>query len=169
VALLHRSPTLPGSQRARLALAAGDGVLAAAPLTGDRWAVATRRALYLLDDESVERWSWSQVDHGSLDAESGRLTVRLVTGTTVDLPLAARTGRTFAAAFRERVQSSVVRATEVAVPGAGTVQIAVRRDEDGRLFTQVLGDERVDLTRPEVAGPVDEAEQRLREAVGLPI
>jgi hypothetical protein len=169
VALLHRSPALPASQRARLALATGDDVLAAAPLTDERWAVATRRALYLLADQKVGRWSWSQVDHGSLDAESGRLSVRLVTGSTVELPLSAGTGRRFAATFRERVQSSVVRAIELTVPDAGKVQVAIRRDEDGRLFSQVLGDARVDLSRPEVAGPVDEAEQRLREAVGLPI
>lgn len=142
-------------------------MLAATPLTDGRWAVASARALYVLAQEAVRRWPWAELDHGSLDDE-GRLEVRLVSGSSFELTLLVGSARGFAAAFRERVQASVVHATHVTVPGGGHVQVAVRRDEDGRLFTQVLGDARADLSRPETARLVDEAEQRLREAVGLP-
>jgi hypothetical protein len=123
VALLHRTAPLPTDQRTRLNLAGGDGVLATAPLPDGRWAVATRRALYLLAEETVGRWPWSAVDHGHLDGESAVLEVRLVSGALLALPLSARTGRTFAATFHERVQSSVVHATEVPVPEIGRAHV----------------------------------------------
>ncbi|MBU4337477.1 MAG: hypothetical protein KJ548_13020 [Actinobacteria bacterium] len=169
MALLHRPPRLPDDQRARLDASDRRAVLAATRLTDDRWVAATRRALYVLSDDGARRWPWSQIDHGRLDPETGRLEVRLVTSATFALPLLdAATSRPFAATFRERVQSSVVHATEQKIPGAGTVQIALRRDEDGALFTQVIGDGRVDLSDERVAAAVDEAEARVREAAGLP-
>ncbi|MBU4214254.1 MAG: hypothetical protein KJ792_06330 [Actinobacteria bacterium] len=168
MALLHRLPRLPDDQRSRLDRADRRAVLATTRLNDDRWAAATRRALYVLSDDTVRRWSWSQIDHGRLDPETGQLEVRLVTSATFTLPLLdSATSRPFAVTFRERVQSSVVHATQVQVPGSGTVQVALRRDEDGALFTQVIGDGRVDLTDARVTAVLDEAEARVREAAGL--
>lgn len=169
MALLHRSPRLPDDQRARLDAADRRAVLAATRLSDERWVAATRRALYVLSDDAVRRWPWAQVDHGRLDAETGGLEIRLVSSARLTLPLVdATSSRPFAATFRERVQSSVVHTREVELPGARTVQVALRRDEDGTLFTQVIGDGRVDLTDPRVVAALDEAEAGVREAAGLP-
>ena len=165
--LFRRAPRLPDEHRHRLALVADD-VLAAVELSDHRWAVASRRALHVVDDEQAHRWPWAQVDHGSLDAERHTLTVHLVDGADLVLDLVDQTSsRPFAAAFRERVQSSVVCSCDVTAP-SGIVYVTVRRGEDGALFTQVVGPGRADLHDPQVAALVEEAEARMREAAGLP-
>ncbi|MFC8193130.1 hypothetical protein ACFUMH_15855 [Cellulomonas sp. NPDC057328] len=185
MALFSRRRRLPDAVRRRLDLAHGDTVLAAAPLdaarggevaqdadgTG-RWAVVTRRALHLVDadpDADVARTPWSDVDRGTLDAESRTLTVHWASGATTDLPLADDpAARDLAQTFRERVQQSVVHVEHVTLPGGGRVRVALRRDEEGAFFTQTIGDGRVDLRDPAAARVVAEAEARVRAEVGLP-
>ncbi|MFS0703468.1 hypothetical protein AB6N23_03000 [Cellulomonas sp. 179-A 9B4 NHS] len=185
MALFSRRRRLPDAVRRRLDLAHGDTVLAAAPLdparggevaqdadgTG-RWAVVTRRALHLVDadpDADVARTPWSDVDRGTLDAESRTLTVHWASGATTDLALADDpAARDLAQTFRERVQQSVVHVEHVTLPGGGRVRVALRRDEEGALFTQTIGDGRVDLRDPSAARVVAEAEARVRAEVGLP-
>lgn len=143
-------------------------MLAVAELADRRWAVASRRALHVVDGDEVRRWAWAQIDRGALDAETGTLTVHLVNGTHQVLRLLnSRSSRPFATTFRERVQSSVVCSRTVTVPGGGAVHVTVRRDEDGSLFTQVIGPGTIDLSDPKVAEVVDEAEAQVRESVGL--
>ena len=164
--LFRRAPHLPDEHRHRLALT-DDDVLAAVELADHRWAVASRRALHVVDDTQAHRWPWSQVDHGSLDPEQHTLTVRLVDGTDQVLPLVDQaSSRPFAATFRERVQSSVVCSCDVTAP-SGVVYVTVRRGDHGTLFTQVLGPGTADLHDPQTAALVEEAEARLREATGL--
>jgi len=164
--LFRRAPRLPDEQRQRLRLVADD-VLAAVELSDHRWVAASRRALHVLDDEQVRRWPWCEVDQGRLDAQQHTLTVRLVDGEALALPLVdASSSRPFAATFRERVQSSVVCSCDVTVPQGGVVYVTVRRGEDGALFTQVVGPD-VDRTDPQVAALVTEAQARVREAAGL--
>lgn len=166
VSLFRHAPRLPDDHRHRLALT-DDDVLAAVELADHRWAAASRRALYVVDDEQAHRWPWAQVDQGRLDPEQHTLTVHLVDGSDLVLPLVDQTSsRPFAATFRERVQSSVVCSSDVTVP-SGVVYVTVRRAEDGTLFTQVVGPGTVNLHDPQVAALVEEAETRLREAAGL--
>jgi hypothetical protein len=166
--LFRRRPSLPTAVRARLELPAGDRVVAAAELTSG-WAVATRTALHIVvGDGPVRRRPWSDVDRASLDPTTATLSVVWVEGPPDALQLTDDRRQPFPGVLRERVQSSVVHSESVTVPGGARVRVAVRRAETGTLFTQVLGDERVDLTDPAVASVVDAAEARVREAAGLP-
>lgn len=196
--LFSRRPSLPAPLRTRLALPPGDRVLVVTELADGGWAVATRRALYVVDgpgagdppasgspaataptrpavtgadaphDPAVVRHAWAEVDRASLDAESATLVVHWVTGSSQPLALTGTGARDFAQVLRERVQSSVVHSEKVPVRGGGTVRVALRRDEDGELVSQVIGDGTVDLRDPAVAALVDAAERRVRSAAGLP-
>jgi hypothetical protein len=169
VALFSRR-RIPAAERSRLDLRAGDAVLVSTELADGRWAVATRRALHLLaPDGPVVRHPWADVDHGSLDAATRTMTLRWVSGESEQLIFAEVPGSyAFSQTFRERVQQSVVHATSVTLPGDHRVRVVLRRDEDGQLFTQVLGEATVDLTDPAVAAILDAAEDEVRDAVGLP-
>jgi len=146
---------------------ADDDILAAVELADHRWAAASRRALHVVDDTQVRRWPWAQVDQGRLDPAEHTLTVHMVDGGDVVLTLLDKTtSRRFAATFRERVQQSIVCSCDVTV-ASGVVFVTVRRDEDGSLFSQVVGPGTVDLHDPEVAALVRDAEARVREAAGM--
>lgn len=146
-----------------------DRVLAAVTLTDGRRAVVTRRALLVLSDDEARRAPWCEVDRGSLDAATRELTVRWVSGETDVLALGTdRATVSFTQMFRERVQASVVHAVPLTIPGATALRVALRRDEDGSLFTQVIGDDSVDLSDPAVLALVEAAEHEVREAAGLP-
>jgi len=67
------------------------------------------------------------------------------------------------------VQSSVVHSEIVALPGGAEARVALRRDEDGRLVSQVIGSAGLDLADPTVAARVDAAEARVRSAAGLAV
>jgi len=161
---MRRPPLLPATVRDRLGLT--ESPLATAALPGEGWAVATRSGLHVLLDGSATSHRWTDVDGASLDGETGHLTVRFVDGTApllLELDDRTRLPRT----VHDRVQSSVVLAETVSVRGDAHVRVALRRDADGALFTQVIGNGRVDLADPSVAAAVDAAEARVREAAGL--
>ncbi|OIQ63117.1 hypothetical protein GALL_553450 [mine drainage metagenome] len=120
-------------------------------------------------DATIERHPWTDVDRASLEAESAVLTVHLVSGSTRALALAdPEHSVRFAQVLRERVQSSVVHSEVVSLPAGGVVKVALRRDENGELLSQVIGDGRTNLADPTVAALVDAAERRVRGAAGLP-
>ncbi|MDM8084162.1 hypothetical protein QUV83_05220 [Cellulomonas cellasea] len=170
--LFSRRPSLPDPVRGRLALPPRDRVLAVVELADGRWAVATRLALCLADTGAeagaVRRRPWIDVDRAQLTVETSTITVHWVDGTTEDLPLTERGAPAFAQTLRERVQSSVVHSETVVLPGGSTVRVALRRDEQGDLVSQVIGDGSVDLSQPRVGALVDAAELRVRRAAGLP-
>lgn len=167
MALFRRRPALPADVRAALDLTADDAVLAAAQLT-DGWAVATRRALHVaVPGAPVQRRPWSDVDRATLDPETATLAVTWVEGPPSALRLADDRPQRFPGVLRERVQSSVVHSETVTLRDGSSVRVVLRRDESARLLTQVIGDERIDLTDPAVARLVDAAEARVREAAGL--
>jgi hypothetical protein len=168
VPLFRRRPSLPAHVLRVLDLPDGDRVVAWADLT-DGWAVASRQALHIAPAGGpVRRRPWSDVDRASLDPETATLTIVWVEGPSDHLRLADDGPQPFPGALRERVQSSVVHSETVTVRGNGRVRVAVRRDESGGLFTQVIGDGQVDLRDPAVAAVVDAAEARVRDAAGLP-
>lgn len=166
--LFRRRPSLPPDVRARLDVATGDRVMASAELT-DGWAVATHRALHVAPDGApARRRPWSDVDRASVDPETSTLSVFWVEGPPDHLHLAHDDPRGLPEVLRERVQSSVVHSEPVSLADGRRLRVALRRGEDGRLLTQVIGDGGVDLTDPDVARVVDAAEARVREAAGLP-
>lgn len=172
MAAFSSSHALTADDRRRLDLRRGDRVLVAATLTDGRRVAASRLALHLLSDERPDetavRTPWADVDRGSLDPETRTLTVRWVWGATDALAFGTdRASVSFAQTFRERVQQSVVHAAAVTLPAGGQARVALRRDEDGELFTQVIADDGVDLADPEVARAVDQAETQVRAAAGL--
>jgi len=169
VPLFSRRRRLPAAARARLDLPSGDTVLASTELADGQWVVATRRALHVLGRDEVARSPWCDVDGGTLDPATRTLSVRWVWGSTSQIVFPEEPGaRAFSQAFRERVQQSVVHVVTATVPDGRRVRVALRRDEDGELFTQVIPDGVVDLTDPAVAAAVDAAEAEIRDTVGLP-
>ncbi|MEK8228620.1 hypothetical protein NKG05_25340 [Oerskovia sp. M15] len=70
---------------------------------------------------------------------------------------------------RERVQSSVVLAEVVPLGEGRSAKVAVRRDTDGSLFSQVVADSDVDLDDPRTRAAIDAAEDRVRSMSGLPL
>jgi len=167
--LFSRRTVLPPDVRARLHLSRGDRVIASAEITGG-WAVASRLALHATAvDGEVRRRPWADVDRARLDPDTDTITVVWVDGETLDLQLVNNQQPTFARAVRERVQSSVVHSETVQLTGGGQVRVALRRDERGRLFSQLIGTGQVDLANPAVAALVDAAEARVRGAAGLPL
>ena len=169
MSLLRRRARLPATVQARLDLPRGDRVLAVAELT-DGWAVASTRRLHVLmnDGSAATARAWSDVDAARLDAETAQLTLTWVDGVPATvLRLADDASVVLPRAVHERVQSSVVHTEKVALPRGAGVRVALRRDPEGNLLTQVLGTGDVDMTEPGTARLVDAAEARVREAAGL--
>lgn len=166
-----RRPTLPDPVRRSLEIPANDRVLASAELVDGSWAVATRAALLTSDATgAVASRPWCDVDRASYSPETATITVSWVDGAPpLALPLADPRRTSLAQTLRERVQSSVVIAETVTFAAGRTARVAVRRDGDGELFSQVVADPGVDLDDPEVAARVDAAEGRVRSASGLPL
>jgi hypothetical protein len=150
-------------------LARADRVLAAAPLAeGQAWAVATRKALTVVDPDAIQwRRAWHEVDHASWDEAAGSIAIRWVEGDESRLALAEGTSRTFPDVVRERVQSSVVHVERLVLSGGVTVRAVIRREEDGTLLSQVLADGAVGGS-DEDADAILALEERARRAVGLP-
>ena len=168
MALLRRQPTLPDDVRARLELRSGDHVLAAAELT-DGWAVATAQRLHLLRTEGdpVAR-AWSEVSGARMDPATAVLTLSWVDGAPpAALGLVDDRSRLFPDTVRQCIDSSILLSERVPLLAGRHVRVALRRDPDGHLLTQVVGTPDVDLADPAVAAAVDAAEARLREAAGL--
>ena len=167
MALFSRRRRLPDPLRRALDLRS-DAILATAPLADGRWAVVSRRALHLVDDDGAVRTPWADVDRGTLDAQTRTLTVHWVSGARTALVLADVDAWDLAQSFRERVQQSIVHVEHVDLPGAAApVRVALRRDEHGDLFTQVIGDATADLTDATTAARVADAEARVRAEAGL--
>lgn len=168
MALFPRRAALPDDVRSALDLRPRERVLARAPLT-DGWAVATTHGLRLVpsDGEPVRR-PWIDVNGGRLDPEAAVLTVTWVDGTSpTHLHLADDRSMEFPRVFRQCVESSLVHTERIALPSGASARVALRRDADEGLVTQVLGAEGVDLSDPAVAAAVDAAEVRVRDAAGL--
>jgi hypothetical protein len=164
-----------------------DTVLAQSALvtsSGEAWAFATRAELLMVSvpeapaggdvDESrgapsvVVHREWADVDRATYDTESNVIRVHWVDGDEpTPLPLDGRRS-VLPQVLRERVQWSVVLAEPVKLPGGRSARVAVRRQADGELFSQVIGGRGVDLTDPDTAGAIDAAEARVRNAAGLP-
>ncbi|WP_454043541.1 hypothetical protein [Cellulosimicrobium sp. Marseille-Q8652] len=167
-----RRHSLPDPVRRALDVPAGDRVLASAELVDGSWAVATRSTLLTCGPSGAVtlRRPWSDVDRASYAPESSTISVTWVDGDApAELRLADPRRSSLVQTLRERVQSSVVLSETVTFAAGRTARVAVRRDLDGGLFSQVVTGPGVDLGDPEVAARVDAAESRVRSASGLPL
>jgi hypothetical protein len=163
-----RRPALPADARAALELGDDDRVLAWSGLVGGGWAVATPATLrFLLPSGTRVARPWTDVDHVAWHAESGMLAVWWV-GTRLPTGLELLDASPLPEVVHERVQSSVVLARDVALPGGRTVWVALRKADDGTLTTQTVPARGVRMTDPEVTVLVARAVAALRDEAGLP-
>ena len=145
-----------------LGLGRADRVLAWSTLTGGGAVVATVTELKIKKpDGGVLSRPWAEVDHAAWEADSSTVAVwwagqRLVT------PLEVEDPSRLPEVIRERVQSSVLLAGSVTVPGGRQVRIALRKTADGGIRTQALPPPGVRLDDPGVAEVVDRALASLR-------
>lgn len=157
-AVLAAVPGLSGSDR-----------LLASARSKQTWLLATTHRFAAVHSDGTVRWlrPWHEVDAASWGRESETLTVSFVDGgRPVMLPMTNQ--RIFLMTLRERVQASVVLATDLALEGARKARAVIRQDlATGDLLEQlVLGRG----TRPSEA--IDAAAAlafvELREETGLP-
>ncbi|MGP7961316.1 hypothetical protein ACTVCO_10995 [Sanguibacter sp. A247] len=135
-----------------------------------RWALATAHHVIIEREDAPLVRRWCDVDHAAVDAQANVMTISWADGTTpTRLHLVDRAPQAFARTLRERVVASVVHRETAEVPGGGTVRVAIRRDENDELFSEVLGDGYLDLTDPATRAVVQATEARVRSAVGLPL
>lgn len=168
---MRARPSLEPESAALLHRLTKERPLAVAHLADGGWVAATRS--YVVTASSASEASaheWVDVDRASLDPQTRTLTVSWADGTgTCALAFADDSAALFTQVLREQVQSSVVLAESLTLPGGALARVAVRRRPTGELFSQVIGDARVDLADPEVARMIEASENRLREASGLPL
>lgn len=145
-------------------VAAGERVLAAAPLVDGTRVTATDRALLVPTPVGVERIPWWQVSAASWEAETSRLVVTADTGAGARVRRLALAGEhRLPETVRERVQSSIVVSQRVPVgarSGARVVARAVPGEPD--LRWQVLPEPGLDLSDPATRAALDEAVAELR-------
>ena len=130
--------------------------------------VATPSALFVVDDEAVRlRLAWHEVDRASFSGEEVRLSVYPVedAGTPISLRLDGNVAAV-ADAVKERVDASIVHVDQTTVSDGTVVRVALRRDGDGQLFSQVTALGAPRLTEADQQR-IDDLERRVRQTVGL--
>lgn len=173
----ERVPPLPAQVRAGLALRRGDRVLAHCERADGGWVVTTTCELVLVDaiDGPVrgpgtpsDRRPWHDVAEATWDPDTQTIEVRWVEGAEHStLMLTDPVGRV-PEVLRERVMSTYVLSQRLPVRGRRGVMVAVRRHAvDGSLFTQVVPDDGINASRPQVADQVAALTRDLAEQVGL--
>jgi hypothetical protein len=160
-------PVLPNAERAALELHDGERVLAAAPVTGGGWAVASEHALHL----PGARLPWFTVLRAAWDRDDDVLTVETVTdgdipGTHRILPL--DTPGRVPEVVRERVSASIVLTERVWLrPSVGLLVVARRVPGSTELGWQLVLDEGLDPQDPELQSLAQQALEEVRTRSGL--
>ena len=142
------------------------------PLSGEPvdWGIATAHFIAVVRGEDSKVHPWCDVDRASLDPLTANLSIFWADGSPVsELHLADNQDPKFASVLHERVQSSVVLAETMRLPSGQIVRVAVRRDANGGLFSQVIGPGTIPLHDPKIVALIDAAETRVRDACGLPL
>lgn len=163
-----RTESLPADVRLRAGLGRRDRVLAAARDDAGTWVIVGTGRLYAVPTvgEVLSR-PWHLVDAGNWDQDNFTLTVTWVDGARPNQWVFTESMQVLAA-FRERVQASVVIAEAVPVRGRRTARVVIRKDlEDGSIHDQTLLGPGVRLSDPGVDEAISAARARLREQVGL--
>ncbi len=164
--LPRRRPRLPAE--AATALQIGDEqVLAWSPLAVAGYVAVTRAGLRALTAFSgLVRRPWVEIDHMTWDAESRTLAVWWVglhQPTGLELP----EGSFVPEAAHERWRSSVLTTRELTLPDGRRAWVALRRDGDGRILTQVNLSPGAGADDPLLAAAVQRMVATLREEAGV--
>ena len=159
--------------RPPIAVAAGERLLAWAPLTDGAWVAGTRDALYLPGG----RVPWEQVQAADWDRDENRLCVREVgiwgeprPEHVVMVPeSAAQDAARLLQLVRERVTASVLVSRHVPVSGRRGVRVVARRAPSGRSEVQWLYeyDPGVDPTDPFARAAAETALAAAKADVGV--
>ncbi len=123
------------------------------------------------DGTTVSEWAWVNYASGDWDGEKGTFDAVSIDGETEDLHLSfgRDTDLEVALILSDRIEASIVYQETALVTDAGWVRVFVRKNPDGSMFTQALGFN-IDGAAPEkVEAVVNELEEAVREAVGMPI
>lgn len=146
---------------------AGERVLAWSALAGGGAAAATVDGLRIVTPRGVlVSRPWLEVDHAAWDQDSRMLAVWWVgSRQTTPLELLDEEGR-LPEVIRERVQSSVLLSSTVALPGGRTARVVLRKGPGGALVTQHLLPPGTRADAPDVAPVLARAEAALRAEVG---
>lgn len=164
----RRGPQLPPEELARLGLGPRERVLAAAPVTGGGWVVATRQALHL----PGVRLPWVSIVHAAWERADDALVVETIAG---EPGVAAQTRRLLLdapghlpAVVRERVMASIVVSQRAQLtPDAGVRVVARRVPQSSELAWQLVLDAGLDPADPALAAAAQEALREVRNRTGL--
>ncbi len=151
-----------------MALVHGERVLAAAPVTGGGWTVATTHALHVGD----VRLPWSCVVRAAWERADDILVVETVAGepgvaaATWRLPL--DTPAEVPMVVRERVMDSIVVTQRVQLTGTAGVRVVARRiPGSAELAWQLVLDEGLDPADPQLQAAAQAALNSVRADTGL--
>lgn len=162
----RRRPPISPEAADALELESGERVLAWSPLAVAGYAAATAAGVRVLTPHGkLIRRPWVEVDHLAWDHDSRTLAVWWV-GSRQALGLELPEDSFVPEVAHERWRSSVVATREVPLPGGRPGWVALRRDDAGRLSTQVNLPRGVSSDDPQVAQIMERASARLREEVG---
>jgi hypothetical protein len=163
----RRRPSIPAETAALLELDPGERVLAWSPLAVAGFAAVTAAGVRVLTPHGkLIRRPWVEVDHLAWDHDSRTLAVWWV-GSRQALGLELPEDSFVPEVSHERWRSSVVATREVPLPGGRPGWVALRRDDQGRLTTQVNLPRGVRPDDPQATRIMEKASARLREEVGL--
>lgn len=126
-------------------------------------------ALLIARDGDVEALPWFQFRSADWDGDRRVLTLHPVSSTKADLIFETENDQVFAftTGVRERIESSIVHAVTRELAGDHLVQILIRRDEAGELFSQTVVSGDADFVAAH-RSEIDAIERSARQAVGLP-
>jgi hypothetical protein len=162
-----KRPTLPVEAVAALQLDPAERVLAWSGLAGGGFAVATLDGLRMITPQGrrIAR-PWIEVDHAAWNPDAKTIAVWFV-GSRSTVPLEVEDGTWLAQVLRDRVDASVLLATELELSGGGTVRLALRRRPDGTVVDQAVPPPGVDPADPELAPLIRRGFDALRSEAGL--
>ncbi len=159
-------------ERPPVEVAAGERILAWAPLVGGAWVVGTRDALYL----PAGRLPWEQVEAADWERDLSRLRVSEVgrwgqprVEHTLTLDESGAGADRLLQLLRERVTASVLLVRHVAITGRRGVRVVARRAPSGRRPVEWIYeyDAGIDPTDPVVQAAAATALESAKSDVGL--
>jgi hypothetical protein len=165
----RRRAEVPAEVLSRVDLLPKERLLAAAESRDPAsWVLVGTARLYAVPHlGDVLARPWHLIDAGTWDHDNFTLTVTWVDGFRPQ-QWVFRDATSLLAAFRERVQASVVLTEVVPLTNRRQARVVIRKNlADGSLHDQTILGRGVRMADPEVAAAVGAARLRVREQVGL--